>query len=388
MNGASDFSRDPDRVAANAHDVPPAVLADIAARRWDLHAEIANNPRAYPELIRWMSAVNPAGGVPTQPWPVSPGLPTTPHSGGHPAPHTASPPVPTRRRGAGWWFAGCGCLAVVAVASLAFLGLGAALTPSESPGTNDTAPEGGSPVPETATDPQVAEQIASFRADQPRINELAAQLEGNPVAPLVADLRTFRSDEKRADDPTLGIYEAKPIAERAAALRAELEQRVSDAQARRTNASGSLTEGIVDAAGNGFIDIRWDSGSVCTGAEPGREIIGCVLSSDPLTIHLLPENEVGSTWANEMLVTHELAHVYQAADDQGAEDFSGTYNDLFTQGLFQGSKEVMADCFALTYYDRWSMSNGSESQGTGYVCNESERQAIREWAAGLNVPMG
>lgn len=387
MNDASGPPRDMDRVAANAHDVPPGVLADIAARRWDLHAEIAANPRAYPELIRWMGAVNPAGGVPPQSWPAPTGLTTVPHGAGYPAPHAVSPPVPARRSGVGWWFAGCGCLAVVAVVLIAFLGLGAALAPSERPGTNEAAPDNPT-VPETATDPQVAQQIASFRADQPKINELAAQLEGNPVAPLVADLRTFGSDEQRADDPTIGIYEAKPIAERAAALRAELEQSVSDAQARRANASGSLTAGIVDAAGNGFIDIRWDAASVCTGAEPGREIIGCVLSSDPLTVHLLPENEVGGTWANQMLVMHELAHVYQAADDQGADDYSGAYNDLFTQGLFQGSKEVMADCFALTYYDQWWMSNGSETHGDGYVCNESERQAIREWAAGLDISMG
>lgn len=388
MNDASGPPRDMDRVAANAHDVPPGVLADIAARRWDLHAEIATNPRAYPELIRWMGTVNPAGGVPPQSWPAATGLTIAPHGAGDPAPHPVSPPVPARRSGAGWWFAGCGCLAVVAVALVAFLGLGAALAPSERPGWSEAAPDNPT-VPGTPTDPQVAEQIASFRAHQPKINELAAQLEGNPVAPLVADLRTFRSDEQRADDPTIGIYEAKPIAERAVALRAELEQSVSDAQARHANASGSLTEGIVDAAGNGFIDIRWDAASVCTsGVAPGRESIGCVLSADPLTVHLLPENEVGSAWMNQMLVAHELAHVYQHADDRGAEDYSGTYNDLFAQGLFQGSKEVMADCFSLTYYDQWSLSNGSESQGTGYVCNESERQAIREWAAGLGISMG
>nr|WP_236571295.1 DUF2510 domain-containing protein [Microbacterium hydrocarbonoxydans] len=317
------------------------------------------------------------------------GFTAAPHGAGYPAPHVASPPAPARRRGAGWWFAGCGCLTVVALFILiAVLGLGAAVTTSGRPGTHDTAPDTPA-VPQMPTDPQAAEQIASFRADQPRILELAAQLEGNPVAPLVADLRTFRSDEKRADDPTIGIHEARPIAERAAALRAALEQSVSDAQARRANTSGSLTEGIVDAAGNGFIDIRWDGASVCaSGAAPGRENIGCVLTADPLTIHLLPENEVGSTWMNQMLVMHELAHVYQHADDHGAEDYSGAYHDLFTRGLFQGSDEVMADCFALTYYDQWSLSNGSESQGTGYVCNESERQAIREWAAGLNVPMG
>lgn len=358
---------DADRVAANAPDVPPTVLADIAARRWDLHAEIAANPRAYPELIRWMSAVNPSGRGPVAP-----------------------PPAPARRSGAGWWFAGCGCLVVVAVGIglLALLGLGTSSIPSGGQDSRGPAPSV-PPGPSTPTDPEVAEQIALFRAEQPRINELAAQLEGNPVAPLVVDLRAFRLDEKRADDPAIGIYEARPIAERATALRTDLEASFAAAESRRANASGSLTEGIVDAAGNGFIDVRWDAASACPVAtEPGKQNIGCVLSSDPLTIHLLPENEVGSVWANQMLVTHELAHVYQRADDDGAEDYVGVYNDLLAQGMFQGSKEAMADCFALTSYDQWSLTNGSESQGTGYVCTEAERQAIREWAAALGVSMG
>lgn len=380
--------RDDDRAAANAPDVPPRVLADIAARRWDLHAEIAANPRAYPELIQWMRTVNPTGGLPQQQWPASAGPAITQQYQGHPAPQGVLPPVPARRSGVGWWLAGCGCLAVAVVVLVGFLGLAAALTPSDGQDVSDAAPN--NPArPEAATDPEVAEQIALFRADQPTINALAAQLEGNPVAPLVADLRTFRTDEKRAADPTIGIYEARPIAERAAALRASLEQKVSDAEARSVNASGSMTEGIVDAAGGGFIDVQWDAASVCTGgAVPGKENIGCVLAADPLTVHLLPENEVGSVWMNRMLVAHELAHVYQRADDQGAEDYSGTHNDLLAQGLFQGSEEVMADCFALTYYNQWSLTNGSESQGTGYVCNESERQAIRDWAAGLNVAIG
>ncbi|MCS5722319.1 hypothetical protein N1028_15420 [Herbiconiux sp. CPCC 203407] len=365
----TDEFRDEDRVAANAPGVPPGVLADIAARRWDLHADIAANPRAYPELVQWMRTVNPADGL------------------------RRRPPAPARRSGAGWWLVGCGCLVFAIVVVVGIVGIAAALLPPASQGNSETAPLQTVPPSDTErgeapTDPVVAEQIALFRADQPIINELAAQLEGNPVAPLVADLRTFRLDEKRADDPTVGIYEAKPMAERAAALRADLEQKVASARERSANASGSITEAIVDAAGSGFIDIRWDAASACsTAADPGRETIGCVLTADPLTVHLLPETEVGSVWMNQMLVTHELAHVYQRADDQGAADYSGAYRDLLAQGLFQSSDEAMADCFALTYFDQWSLTNGSESQGTGYVCNEPERQAIRDWAAGLNVPM-
>lgn len=385
--------RDADRYAANAPGVPPRILADIAARRWDLHADIAANPSAYPALIQWMQHVNPAGAAPHQQWP-DPEMPVSHAPGSHP-PHVTLPPAPARRSGAGWWFAGCGCLAVAAVAFfvlIIYLGLGAALTPSGSQADHNASappPQSAPPGPETSTDPLVAEQIALFRSDQLKINELASELEGNPVAPIVADLRTFRLDEKRADDPTIGITEAEPIAERSAALRASLEQSIADAEIRRVNASGLLTEGIIDAAGDGFIDIQWDAATACTNeAEPGRQIIGCVRGADPLTVHLLPEQEVGSAWMNQMLAAHELLHVYHHADDLGAEDYLGEYRDLLAQGLFQGDEEVMADCFALTYYDQWSLSNGAESQGTGYVCNESERQALRDWAAGLNISMG
>ncbi|WP_053351683.1 variant leucine-rich repeat-containing protein [Leucobacter musarum] len=397
--------QDADRYAANARGVPPRVLAEIAARRWDLHAEIAANPGAYPELIQWMRAVNPAAFAYAPMPPASPvgsiGAAGSAGTAGSPIPLRApswpqSPPAPRRRGGAGWWFAGCGCLVVAVIAIIvlvAALGWGAAVS---TPDTRDVsqplpsqsaAPDAPQAAPPTS-DPEVDAQISQFEADRPRIIELAAQLEGNPVAPLVADLRNFRLDEKRAADPTIGIYEAKPIAERAAAFRAELEQSVAAAEARRSNASGSLTEGIVDAAGNGFIDVQYDAVTACLSEpRPGKENIGCVLAAQPLTVHLLPEAEVGSEWMNLMLVTHELAHVYQRADDQGAEDYSGAYNDLLAQGLFQGSKEVMADCYALTYYDQWSLSNGSESLGYGYVCDAAERQAIRDWAVNLNVPL-
>ena len=43
--------------------------------------------------------------------------------------------------------------------------------------------------------------------------------------------------------------------------------------------------------------------------------------------------------------------------------------------------------YALTYYDQTSLKHGNVTLGYGYVCNASERQAIREWAASVNAPM-
>ncbi|PPF40016.1 hypothetical protein [Pseudoclavibacter sp. AY1H1] len=69
-------------------------------------------------------------------------------------------------------------------------------------------------------------------------------------------------------DPNLSVYSVESIASQTSTFRAELEQRVADAQARQVNAGGSVSEGIVDAAGH-----------------------------------------------SKMTTVHELAHVFQKADD-------------------------------------------------------------------------
>jgi hypothetical protein len=88
-----------------------------------------------------------------------------------------------------------------------------------------------------------------------------------------------------------------------------------------------------------------------------------------------------------MVTVHELAHVYQYADARRFEDGRGEADRLVEKGLFQGSDEKMADCYALTYYDQASLTHGNVTLGYGYVCNAAERQAIRSWAADVNAPM-
>ena len=154
------------------------------------------------------------------------------------------------------------------------------------------------------------------------------------------------------------------------------------------NSSGSLSEELVDGAGDGFIDVRWDAASVCGASDrDGWRTTGCVLRGDSLTIHLLAESEYSSEWELRMMVVHELAHVYQRADAARFMDGSRDYERLLDQGLFQGSSEKMADCYALTYHDEWTLETEDYWIGYGYVCDESEREAIRAWAADLNAPM-
>ena len=57
---------------------------------------------------------------------------------------------------------------------------------------------------------------------------------------------------------------------------------------------------------------------------------------------------------------------------------------------FGGDSETMADCFALTYLDGWTLDHEiwvsptqywDVSIGYGYTCNETQKQAVRDWYA-------
>ncbi|GAB3293926.1 hypothetical protein GCM10027427_13430 [Pseudoclavibacter terrae] len=401
---------DRDRAAARAAGTPPHVLTDIAMRRPDLRGDIAANPAATPELIRWMNGVSRPGNLqshprpqpnlqwsrPQQPRPLQP--PQTRPSYGPPPPRpglAATPyapgrsPDPPRRKGtAGGWLAGCGCLVVVAFMGLfAFAGLGAILGLSDTATTPSPSVEA-APVDTGADD--LDAHIALYEQERTKIDELSVALDGNPAKPLVALFDWMEDQDAKMTDPNLTAYSAELLADQMSTFRADLEQSITDAQTRRTNASGSVSEGLIDAAGNGFIDVQYDAATACgtnENADQGYQTVGCVKGGSPLTVHLLPDAE-RTEWHAKMTTVHELAHVYQRADDVRYPDDDGGYQALLAQGLFQGSEEVMADCYALTYLNEWTLSDGVKETGYGYVCGDTERQAIRDWAAGMNAPVG
>jgi hypothetical protein len=290
--------------------------------------------------------------------------------------------TPPRRSGIGWWLGGCGCLAVGVVAIIVFVVALGALSGSGSP-----SPSGGDRgvQPTGAGDPEAQAQLAIYESERARYDELAAQLVGNPVAPLVLiDEFYVQGLEREAAETPMSESRARSVAERMQGFRAELEVKVTAAESRRTNASGLITEQLVDQAGDGFIDVRWDAAEFC---DSDGGTLACMMTSDPLTIHLMPETSLGGDWSRRMVVTHELAHVYQEADAARFDDGSSSLQRLLDRGLFQGSDEKMADCYALTVHDAWSLTSGNFTVGYGYVCDAAERQAIREWAAELNAPM-
>ncbi|HTN55268.1 MAG TPA: hypothetical protein VLZ82_03720, partial [Microbacterium sp.] len=286
MTGSPD---DPDLLAANAPSTPPQQLADIAARRYDLHALIAVHPQAYPELRRWIEQMKPGGG-PAR-YVAQPTTATPPYAGGAyaSAPYSSAPygaPARPRRKGIGWLFAGCGCLAVVAVfaaiaAFAAIGGIGAATASREGP--TATAP--------ATADQAVAEQLAVYEAERAKYHALVGELDGNPVAPLVTQQGFMERVEQEAAVPNISEVAARSVAKRAREFREELQAEITAAQARRGDSSGTLTEQLVDQAGDGFIDIRWDAATACGDTEEGTVSTGCVLAGHPLVIHLQAESQ-------------------------------------------------------------------------------------------------
>lgn len=343
---------------------PPQVLADIAARRWDLHPVISANPQAYPELRNWMNEVQLSAARP-------------PYIG---LPAGTPMPPPRRRSGIGWWLGGCGCLGVVAlfVGIALIAGLGAATS----------SPVPSAPLTPVAQEEGVAEQLALFDAELAKYNALLVELEGNPVASIVAGQEFVDNAKAQAAVPNVSTFAAQGAVRLMTSLRQSLEDAITDAKTRRVNASGTLSERLVDEAGNGFIDLRWDAATSCEKAdEPDRRTLGCVKGGSPLVVHLDSQVDAGGEWLTRMLVAHELAHVYQNADAARFDDHEGDADRLVEKGLFQGSREKMADCYALTYYDQWTLEYDRGVLGYGYVCTASERTAIRQWAASINAPM-
>ncbi len=300
------------------------------------------------------------------------------------APAMSAPVAPVRRGGLGWWFAGCGCLTIIGLVFLGIVLAGGALLSS---GSDGSAPR--SDVSSNTPDGQyIDEQISIAVSERQKFHDLAAQLEGNPVAPLVTEFAKSQRLDKRIAEGAGNRFQAESLAKDATEMRENLEQRFADAEARRGNASGTVSEALVEEAGNGFIDIAWDAATACSvSGREGRTTAGCT-SDDPLAVHILPESELFGDWGVRITTLHELAHLYQNADleERMSEDMSAAMA-LMDQGLFEGSGEKLADCYALTYTGGWTLENEQGSSGYGYVCNESERQAIREWAALINAPM-
>jgi len=386
---------DPDGWAVSDPRTPPRRLADIAARRWDLHPQIAAHPQAYPALRGWIASVNPGSARPTTPYAGQqlpyPAQQLPPYARARGAgsaaqqyPYAAPPPRQGRSAG---WLAGCGCLVLVALVAIVAVVIG--LLGAGGAGDGGDEPDSPTSTQGSGDDASADELFAQAETAMGEYHELASLLDGNPVAALVTrPARAERLDAALAEPP-MNVYHAQDVLERATQYRDELRALVNEAAGRRTDSSDSEAARLVDAAGKGFIALRADADTECaTSDEAGTTTAGCT-SSDELAVHVLPGSKrIGGKAGLKYVVLHELAHLYQYADGEAAgPDGDSESFTLKQQGLFQGSGESMADCYALTYLDRRSLTFGDAVMGYDYVCNDQERAAIRTWAAHMNAPM-
>lgn len=149
-----------------------------------------------------------------------------------------------------------------------------------------------------------------------------------------------------------------------------------------SNGSGTTYESVIDQLGGGFVtSVIDDADTLCE-----SDVLGCVMGDDPYTVHF-DAADTGlpymTDWLRTGLAYHEFAHVLQFTNPEASRTAAEA---------FGGDNETMADCFALTYLDGWTLDHTvwtsdveywEVSIGYGYTCDESQRQVIRDWREGL-----
>jgi hypothetical protein len=157
-------------------------------------------------------------------------------------------------------------------------------------------------------------------------------------------------------------------------------------QEASTNVSGTNYESVIDQLGGGYVRSSMeDADAICE-----SDVLGCVGWDDPYTVHFDYADgyhESMTDWIRTGAAYHELAHVLQ---------FTNPDPTATAVVAFGGDFETMADCYALTYLDGWTLDHEvwisdymyyDVSVGYGYTCDDSQRQVVRDWASSLAIKM-
>ncbi len=145
-----------------------------------------------------------------------------------------------------------------------------------------------------------------------------------------------------------------------------------------TNTTGSTYEAVIDQLGKGFVSsVIEDADTLCK-----KDVLACVISDNPYVVHFdagSDSHEYMNEWLRTGIAYHEFAHVLQ---------FTNPTETDISVAAFGGDHETMADCFALTYLDGWTIDHTvwvssnrywEVSIGYGVTCDESQRQTVRDW---------
>jgi len=225
---------------------------------------------------------------------------------------------------------------------------------------------------------ELLDRKETFGAAMEDLMSLAKRLDGVPVGGLldlgeIEGLAREAWEQRRSPDSVASL--SSSVLERTEALRAALE--AADAELAG-NGSGTLGESLIDGLGAGHVRVVYDDPAALCGGDP----IGCVASDDPTLVHL-DAGDFGAEYFDDALRTlvayHEFAHVLQFTNPEPTGSAASAFGEDW---------EFMADCYALTLTDGWSLerrvwvgdfSYWDVSVGYGRVCDEAQRDAIRGW---------
>ena len=225
---------------------------------------------------------------------------------------------------------------------------------------------------------EMLDEQATFGAAMEDALSKARLLDGVPTATLVPidELESLAHDAwvQRRQPALVYGYSA-----RVRGVADDLQAVVDAAAAERgTNGTGTLGESILDAIGLGTVHVLYDGDEALCGSDT----VGCVFSEDPTVVHL-NGGEFGAEYYDDFLKTlvtyHEFAHVLQFTNPVPTETAAAA---------FGGDWEFMADCYALTVTDGWTLdhrvwvdafSYWDVSVGYGRVCDAGQRDVIRSW---------
>ena len=150
-----------------------------------------------------------------------------------------------------------------------------------------------------------------------------------------------------------------------------------------SNASGTAWEATLDDLGRGWVSTVFEGATPC-----GATALACVSGAQPFTVHVRADSQTDPTmtdWIRTGAAYHEYAHVLQFTNPQPTDDALAS---------FGGDAETMADCYALTFLDGWSLDHEvaidaysyyEVTVGYGYTCDAGQRQVIRDWVGQLGV---
>ncbi|WP_166864153.1 hypothetical protein [Salinibacterium sp. ZJ70] len=231
---------------------------------------------------------------------------------------------------------------------------------------------------------RLIDEKTTFGKVMNQIVDEANALDGVPLATLVDwyDIESIatRGWTQRWDLEALELETS--FAERA--LQEMIQVREDAATEASTNSTGTAYEATLDSLGRGFVRVvAGDIREACS-----SDVLGCVVSDDPYVVHI---NSAGADashmndWLRTGLAYHEFAHVLQFANPDETEP---------ALAAFGGDHETMADCYALTFLDGWTLNHRVHidrwswwevDMGYGYSCDDSQKQVVRDWVASLGV---